>query len=69
MPLLLLPSRVAPPPAPPQPIKDSAALKLGLVDEVVPGGQEALLAAARAYALSIAESKRPRLQSLYRTDK
>jgi enoyl-CoA hydratase/carnithine racemase len=53
----------------PQPIKDSAAKKLGLVDEVVPGGQEALLKAAKALALDIAEGRRPRLYSLYRTDK
>jgi enoyl-CoA hydratase/3-hydroxyacyl-CoA dehydrogenase len=52
-----------------QPIKDSAAKKLGLVDEVVPGGQEALLKAAKSLALDIAEGRRPRLYSLYRTDK
>eukprot|EP00775_Hariotina_reticulata_P003942 gene3942-4196_t len=49
------------------PIKDSAALKLGLVDAVVP--QQELLAAAKQRALDIAEGRLPRMYSLYRTDK
>lgn len=47
------------------PIKDSAALKLGLLDAVVP--QQELLAAAKKHALDIAEGRLPRMFSLYRT--
>ncbi|KAL4446209.1 hypothetical protein ABPG77_003016 [Micractinium sp. CCAP 211/92] len=50
-----------------KPIKDGAAKKLGLVDEVVPPGQ--LLAAAKSFALDMAAGKRARVQTLYRTDK
>ncbi len=50
-----------------QPINDKAALKLGLVDAVVPADQ--LLAAARKLALDIAGAARPRLITLERTDK
>jgi enoyl-CoA hydratase/3-hydroxyacyl-CoA dehydrogenase len=49
------------------PINDKAAKKLGLVDDVVPAGQ--LLAAARAHALAIAAGSKPRVCSLYRTDR
>ncbi|KAI3432440.1 hypothetical protein D9Q98_003993 [Chlorella vulgaris] len=49
------------------PIKDRAALKLGLVDAVVPAAQ--LLEAAKQMALDIAAGKRARVQTLYRTDK
>jgi len=49
------------------PIKDGAARKLGLVDDVVPQAQ--LLEAARRMALDIAEGRKPRMLSLYRTDK
>ena len=47
-----------------KPIKDSAALKAGLVDGVVPA--EKLLEAARALALEIANGTQPRNLSLYR---
>jgi len=50
-----------------QPIKEGAAKKLGLVDDVVP--KEKLLPAARQLALAIAAGKAPRSQTLYRTDK
>ena len=50
-----------------QPIKEGAAKKLGLVDDVVPKDQ--LLPAARKLALAIAAGKAPRIQTLYRTDK
>eukprot|EP00195_Chlamydomonas_chlamydogama_P011374 CAMPEP_0202900968 /NCGR_PEP_ID=MMETSP1392-20130828/12462_1 /ASSEMBLY_ACC=CAM_ASM_000868 /TAXON_ID=225041 /ORGANISM="Chlamydomonas chlamydogama, Strain SAG 11-48b" /LENGTH=718 /DNA_ID=CAMNT_0049587441 /DNA_START=176 /DNA_END=2332 /DNA_ORIENTATION=+ len=50
-----------------QPIKHDAALKLGLVDEVVPKDQ--LLQAAKRRALDIATGRQPRLYSLTRTDK
>ena len=50
-----------------QPIKEGAAKKLGLVDDVVP--KEKLLPAARQLALAIAAGKAPRTQTLYRTDK
>lgn len=47
-----------------KPIKDKAALKLGLVDSVVPA--ENLLAAAKSLALEIAEGLKPRNYSLFR---
>ncbi|PNH03627.1 Glyoxysomal fatty acid beta-oxidation multifunctional protein MFP-a [Tetrabaena socialis] len=47
------------------PIKAEAGLKAGLVDQVAP--PEQLLAAARAYALDIAEGRRARMYSLTRT--
>jgi enoyl-CoA hydratase/3-hydroxyacyl-CoA dehydrogenase len=47
-----------------KPIKEKAALKLGLVEGVVPAAQ--LLAAARALALEIAAGTKPRNFSLYR---
>jgi enoyl-CoA hydratase/carnithine racemase len=47
------------------PIKDSEALKLGLLDAVVP--PEQLLAAAKQHALDIAEGRKPRVLSLLRT--
>ena len=50
-----------------QPLKEGAAKKLGLVDDVVPKDQ--LLPAARKLALAIAAGKAPRNQTLYRTDK
>ena len=50
-----------------QPIKEGAAKKLGLVDDVVP--KEKLLPAARQLALAIAAGKAPRSRTLYRTDK
>ena len=50
-----------------QPIKEGAAKKLGLVDDVVPKDQ--LLPAARKLALAIAAGTAPRSQTLYRTDK
>lgn len=50
-----------------QPIKEGAAKKLGLVDDVVPKDQ--LLPAARKLALAIAAGKAPRNLTLYRTDK
>ncbi len=50
-----------------QPIKEGAAKKLGLVDDVVP--KEKLLPAARQLALAIAAGKAPRSYTLYRTDK
>ncbi len=50
-----------------QPIKHDAALKLGLVDEVVPLAQ--LLTAAKARALDIAGGRKPRISSLSRTDR
>jgi len=50
-----------------QPIKDSAALKAGLVDAVFP--QDQLLAAAKQRALDIASGRLPRMYSLYRTDR
>lgn len=49
------------------PIKDTQALKLGLVEEIVPADK--LLAAAKARALDIAEGRKPRLMSLTRTDR
>jgi enoyl-CoA hydratase/3-hydroxyacyl-CoA dehydrogenase len=49
------------------PIGHAAALKLGLVDEVVP--KEQLLAAAKAWALDIAAGRKPRLLSLTRSDR
>eukprot|EP00879_Flechtneria_rotunda_P001199 GHRR01001346.1.p1 GENE.GHRR01001346.1~~GHRR01001346.1.p1 ORF type:complete len:489 (+),score=186.50 GHRR01001346.1:104-1570(+) len=50
-----------------QPVKDSAALKAGLVDAVVPAGE--LMAAAKQRALDIASGKLPRQLTLLRTDK
>jgi enoyl-CoA hydratase/3-hydroxyacyl-CoA dehydrogenase len=50
-----------------QPIKDAQAVKLGLVDKVVPPAQ--LLEAARQLALDIAQGRHPRMISLHRTDK
>lgn len=47
------------------PIKDSEALKLGLLDAVAPAEQ--LLAAAKQHALDIAEGRKPRVLSLLRT--
>jgi enoyl-CoA hydratase/carnithine racemase len=47
------------------PIKDSEALKLGLLDAVVPAGE--LLQAAKQHALDIAEGRKPRVLSLSRT--
>jgi enoyl-CoA hydratase/carnithine racemase len=47
------------------PIKDSEALKLGLVDAVVPAA--GLLQAAKQHALDIAEGRKPRVLSLSRT--
>lgn len=49
------------------PIKDSEALKLGLVDAVVPANE--LLQAAKKHALDIAEGRKPRVMSLLRTDR
>eukprot|EP00199_Chlamydomonas_sp_CCMP681_P001081 CAMPEP_0119102552 /NCGR_PEP_ID=MMETSP1180-20130426/1265_1 /TAXON_ID=3052 ORGANISM="Chlamydomonas cf sp, Strain CCMP681" /NCGR_SAMPLE_ID=MMETSP1180 /ASSEMBLY_ACC=CAM_ASM_000741 /LENGTH=722 /DNA_ID=CAMNT_0007086861 /DNA_START=27 /DNA_END=2195 /DNA_ORIENTATION=+ len=48
-------------------INDKAALKLGLVDAVVPQAQ--LMEAACKLALEIAEAKRPRNITLFRTDR
>lgn len=50
-----------------QPIKDKAAAQLGLVDAVVP--RDGLLATAKRLALDIAAGVKPRLLSLFRTDK
>ena len=50
-----------------KPIKDPEALKLGLLDEVVPAPQ--LLARAKAFALEIVSGQRPRMNALQRTDK
>eukprot|EP00898_Chlorokybus_atmophyticus_P001562 jgi/Chlat1/2406/Chrsp17S02663 len=50
-----------------KPIKTQDAADLGLVDEVVDSNQ--LLAAARAAALQIADGRRPRVESLKKTDK
>eukprot|EP00877_Chromochloris_zofingiensis_P010337 jgi/Chrzof1/5557/Cz16g07140.t1 len=50
-----------------QPIKHDKALKAGLVDAVVP--KEQLLTAAKQYALDVASGRKPRLLSLYRTDR
>ena len=50
-----------------QPLKEGAAKKLGLVDDVLPKDQ--LLPAARKLALAIAAGKAPRNQTLHRTDK
>jgi enoyl-CoA hydratase/3-hydroxyacyl-CoA dehydrogenase len=47
------------------PIKDSEALKLGLVDAVAPAAE--LLQAAKKHALDIAEGRKPRVLSLLRT--
>jgi enoyl-CoA hydratase/3-hydroxyacyl-CoA dehydrogenase len=49
------------------PIKSEAALKLGLVDAVVP--QESLLQAAKQLALDIASGAAPRMMSLTRGDR
>lgn len=49
-----------------KPIKEAAALKLGLVEGVVPAAE--LLGAARALALEIAAGTKPRNFSLYRQD-
>ena len=48
-----------------KPIKDKAALQLGLVDGVIPA--EKLLAAARSLALEIADGCKPRNLSLFRS--
>jgi enoyl-CoA hydratase/3-hydroxyacyl-CoA dehydrogenase len=48
------------------PIKDSDALKLGLVDAVAPA--QDLLAAAKQHALDIAVGRKPLVLSLLRTD-
>ncbi len=50
-----------------QPIKAEAGLKLGLVDALAP--REKLLAEAKAYALDMANGRKPRMNSLARTDK
>mmetsp|Transcript_29048 Transcript_29048/g.78230 ORF Transcript_29048/g.78230 Transcript_29048/m.78230 type:complete len:724 (+) Transcript_29048:54-2225(+) len=50
-----------------QPIKDTEAKERGLIDQVV--SKEELLQAAKKMALEVAEAKRPRVLSLYRTDK
>ena len=47
-----------------KPIKDKAALKLGLIDGIFPEDQ--LLGAARKLALEIAAGAKPRNLSLYR---
>jgi enoyl-CoA hydratase/carnithine racemase len=47
-----------------KPFKAEKALKLGLVDGIVPPAD--LLNAARALAVQIAQGKAPRLHSLYR---
>lgn len=48
--------------------KASEALKLGLLDATVPG-KEQLLPAACALALDMAGGRRPRLRTLFRSDK
>lgn len=50
-----------------QPIKADKAAKLGLVDALAP--REQLLATAQRLALDIAAGRRPRVDSLTRTDK
>eukprot|EP00271_Cylindrocystis_brebissonii_P012925 TRINITY_DN32437_c0_g1_i1.p1 TRINITY_DN32437_c0_g1~~TRINITY_DN32437_c0_g1_i1.p1 ORF type:complete len:724 (-),score=169.85 TRINITY_DN32437_c0_g1_i1:675-2846(-) len=50
-----------------KPIAAEEGAELGLIDEIVPASE--LLSAAKAWALDIAERRRPWLQSLYRTDK
>lgn len=50
-----------------KPVGEAAALKLGLVDAVVPRGE--LLGAAKQLALDIADGKVPRRYTLERTDK
>lgn len=49
-----------------KPFKAEKALKLGLVDGIVPPAE--LLTAARSLALQIAQGRAPRLYSLYRFD-
>lgn len=56
------------PPVSTQPIQHSAALKLGLVDEVVPSLDQ-LLPAACKRALDMAEGRQARVSSLGRTDR
>eukprot|EP00897_Mesotaenium_endlicherianum_P002256 jgi/Mesen1/2058/ME000150S01147 len=50
-----------------KPIKAEEGLELGLVDEIAPASK--LLATAKAWALDIADRRRPWQQVLYRTDK
>ena len=50
-----------------KPVKAEEALKLGLVDQVVPA--QSLLAAAMALAGDIAAKRAPRVMAFYRSDK